>query len=131
MLRYFVLIALNFLIALSSHSQTRHSQTHDPDFVSFHIDSLEAELDDKTWMPFFKGQNLLSGIYRLTPGSEDRQEPHNTDEVYYVVKGKAKFIVENKTYEVNPGKILFVKAGVEHRFFEVEEELLVLVYFDR
>jgi quercetin dioxygenase-like cupin family protein len=31
--------------------------------------------------------------------------------------------------EVRPGSVIFVEAELEHRFYDIEEELEVLVYF--
>jgi hypothetical protein len=30
---------------------------------------------------------------------------------------------------VQPGSVIFVKAQVEHRFYDIQEELVVLVFF--
>jgi mannose-6-phosphate isomerase-like protein (cupin superfamily) len=46
-----------------------------------------------------------------------------------VIEGRAKFICAGEVQEVRVGSILFVERGVEHRFFDVVEELVVLVVF--
>ena len=105
----------------------------DPNTYVFSSDSLISQLrsQDKRWMPFLQGENVLTGIYHLKSGEEDMQKPHDTDEVYYIIEGKAKFIADNKESEVVKGSILFVKAEVAHRFTEIEEDLVVLVFFDQ
>ena len=77
------------------------------------------------------GKNVLTGLYMLKAGVEDRQRPHDTDEVYYVVSGKSKFMAGGKEVEAKAGSILFVKAEVEHRFFDIEEDLVLVVFFDQ
>jgi mannose-6-phosphate isomerase-like protein (cupin superfamily) len=37
-----------------------------------------------------------------------------SDRVYYFIKGKAKFIFENKTVEVNPGDVLFIPLNTPY-----------------
>ena len=69
------------------------------------------------------------GIYQLKKGGADPQNPHKQDEVYYVLSGKAKLRVENRTVPANTGAILFVEAGAEHKFIEIEEDLTLLVFF--
>jgi mannose-6-phosphate isomerase-like protein (cupin superfamily) len=105
----------------------------DPEFVSYSLDSLIDQLhaSGKPWLPFFKGQNVLTGLYTLKTGAEDRQQPHDTDEVYYVVSGKARFVAGTSDQSVEAGDILYVKAEVEHRFYEIEEVLVLLVFFDQ
>lgn len=105
----------------------------DPDALFFHTDSLLSELQsrDQRWLPFLKGKNLLTGMYSLQSGEEDKQQPHDTDEVYYVIRGKAKLTADGKDEIVRPGSVLFVKAGVDHRFIDIEEDLVLLVFFDQ
>ena len=49
--------------------------------------------------------------------------------MYYVVRGRARFRAGDDDKAVSAGAILFVAAEVEHRFYDVEEELAVLVFF--
>ena len=35
----------------------------------------------------------------------------------------------DESKEVHPGSILYVKAAVKHSFFEIEEDMLLLVFF--
>jgi mannose-6-phosphate isomerase-like protein (cupin superfamily) len=73
---------------------------------------------------------LLSvGVYVLEPGGSDDQTPHEEDEVYYAVRGQARFRVANADVAVAPGSLLFVPAGVEHRFHDIEEELVLVVFW--
>jgi mannose-6-phosphate isomerase-like protein (cupin superfamily) len=69
------------------------------------------------------------GVYQLQAGQEDRQRPHTEDEVYFVVSGRAQFRAGSEVRAVEPGTILFVERLVEHRFFDIAEELTVLVFF--
>lgn len=73
---------------------------------------------------------LLSvGVYVLAPGATDDQNPHREDEVYYAVRGRARFQVDGEEHPVEPGSLLFVGAGVEHRFHDVAEELVLVVFW--
>ena len=80
-------------------------------------------------LEFFRGPSLSMTIYRLPAGSTDEQQPHNEDEVYYVVDGRAQFRVEDEDRPVEPGSVLFVGKHVEHRFHAIEEDLTTLVFF--
>ncbi len=72
---------------------------------------------------------LSVGIYRLAAGALDPQAPHREDEVYYTIAGRARLRVGDDDRPVKPGSLLFVPAGAEHRFHEIEEELLLLVFW--
>ena len=69
------------------------------------------------------------GLYHLPAGGIDPQSPHGEDEVYVVISGRARLQVGAEVYDVRAGSILFVEAGVEHRFQDIEDDLTALVFF--
>jgi mannose-6-phosphate isomerase-like protein (cupin superfamily) len=69
------------------------------------------------------------GVYRLAPAAADRQQPHTEDELYYVLKGRARFTSGEVTVDIEPGLALFVPAGERHRFHDIHEQLTLLVVF--
>jgi quercetin dioxygenase-like cupin family protein len=91
--------------------------------------SAERGRTGKAWMEFLRVPALSMGVYHLEAGKEDRQQPHTEDEVYYVVAGRARFRAGAEVQEARPGTILFVERLVEHRFFDITEDLAVLVFF--
>jgi mannose-6-phosphate isomerase-like protein (cupin superfamily) len=72
---------------------------------------------------------MSAGVYVLRHGAADPQKPHKEDEIYYVVRGKAKIRVGTEERSVGKGSVVFVEAGLEHRFFDIEQELVTLVIF--
>lgn len=83
---------------------------------------------------FLRIAPMSCGIYVLRPGEEDKQRPHNEDEIYYVISGAARMKVAaaNQPEEdraIASGDIIFVKAHDEHRFHAVTQELMLLVVF--
>jgi mannose-6-phosphate isomerase-like protein (cupin superfamily) len=83
----------------------------------------------KSYLEFLRVPALSVGVYHLQAGQTDPQRPHTEDEVYYVVSGRSKFLSAVEVVTVEPGAILFVERGVEHRFFDITEDLTVLVFF--
>ena len=72
---------------------------------------------------------MSAGLYVLQPGEPDQQKPHQEDELYYVVGGRAKIRVGDEDRAVAPGSVVFVPAQVEHHFHSIQSELRVLVVF--
>jgi len=72
---------------------------------------------------------MSGGLYVLAAGATDSQRPHHEDEMYYVVRGRGRFRAGDEDREVSAGSILFVAAEVEHRFYDIAEELALLVFF--
>jgi len=74
--------------------------------------------------------DLLSvGLYLLPAGATDDQRPHNEDEVYYAVSGRARLLVGEDDHPVQPGTVLFVPALAVHSFHDIEEELVLVVFW--
>ena len=76
-----------------------------------------------------RSKHLSAGVYRLSPESADRQQPHLEDEIYFVLAGRARFTSGDETVDVSPGTVLLVLAGEMHRFYDITEPLEVLVVF--
>lgn len=49
--------------------------------------------------------------------------------MYYVTRGRARMKVGKEDQEIGVGSIIFVAAETEHHFFDIAEELAVLVFF--
>jgi quercetin dioxygenase-like cupin family protein len=83
----------------------------------------------KLYREFLRVPAMSAGLYVLAAGATDPQRPHAEDEMYYVIRGKARFRAADEDKEVTTGSVLFVGAQVEHRFHDITEELAVLVFF--
>jgi mannose-6-phosphate isomerase-like protein (cupin superfamily) len=78
---------------------------------------------------FIRTHDLSVGIYELPAGGLDPQGPHTEDEVYQVVAGRATLTVGGEETPVGPGSIVFVPADVVHRFHDITEDLVAVVFF--
>jgi quercetin dioxygenase-like cupin family protein len=98
---------------------------------AFELDELRAERarSGRLYHEFLRVPALSTGLYVLPAGGTDPQQPHGEDEVYYVVGGRGQIRVAGEDRSVGPGSLVFVAAGVEHRFHTIAEELTVLVFF--
>jgi mannose-6-phosphate isomerase-like protein (cupin superfamily) len=68
-------------------------------------------------------------IELFAPRGVDNQKPHSRDEVYAVVQGEGHFVNGPERHPFAAGDILFVPAGVEHRFEQFSDDLAVWVIF--
>lgn len=78
---------------------------------------------------FINKQSLAAGILFLNPGEEDTQEPHQSDEIYYIIRGDGYLKINNKDYRVSEGKVFFVAKNIVHHFFGNTKDLVVLYFF--
>ena|SRR5216684_9339130 len=97
----------------------------------FQIDDLSRQRSEKgkLYLEFLRVPAMSAGVYVLPKGSADPQKPHREDEMYYVVRGRARMQIGSDHAEVGTGSVIFVEAELEHRFYDIEEELEVLVFF--
>jgi quercetin dioxygenase-like cupin family protein len=89
----------------------------------------EREQLGKLYLEFLRKPSLSLGLYVLQAGADDPQRPHAEDEVYHVVRGRATIRVADEDRPVGPGSVVYVAAGVPHRFHAIEETLEILVVF--
>lgn len=79
------------------------------------------------FVELFKRGSLSIELY--APRGSDPQQPHRQDEVYVVFRGSGRFRNGDAVHPFGPGDLLFVPAGVVHRFEEFTEDLAVWVVF--
>lgn len=70
---------------------------------------------------------FTAGLY--APRGVDDQTPHTRDEAYVVVRGSGQFVCGNDRKPFSPGELLFVPAGMTHRFERFTNDLTVWVIF--
>jgi mannose-6-phosphate isomerase-like protein (cupin superfamily) len=97
----------------------------------FQLDELEQQRKQaaKSYMEFLRIPAMSAGVYSLPAGGTDLQKPHKEDEMYYVVRGRARMRVGAEDRAISQGNVIFVAVDVEHRFYDIAEELVVLVFF--
>ncbi len=120
-----VLAAAFVLFTPESHAQVEARAT------DASVDAARAELvkSGERYRQILNSPGLSTGVYILEAGTEDRQRPHERDEVYYVLSGRALLVSGPDTLEATPGRALFVPARLTHRFVDIQERLELLVFF--
>ncbi len=97
----------------------------------FGLDTLLAKRVQarRSYLEFLRVPAMSAGVYVLPAGTVDPQKPHKEDEIYYVISGKAKMRIGAEERLVGEGNVIFVEAGREHHFFDIQQELVILVVF--
>jgi mannose-6-phosphate isomerase-like protein (cupin superfamily) len=95
------------------------------------LDELEAarSAGGRLYHEFVSVPDLSGGLYVLDAGATDPQSPHTEDELYVVMSGRANVTVAGDVRPIKAGSVIFVGAGVEHRFHDIDERLVLLVAF--
>lgn len=94
-----------------------------------------AELESKRvgagrrYLEFLRVPSMSGGLYVLHRGETDPQSPHSEDEVYVVLRGRARLRHGEADDPVAAGSIVYVPAGLEHRFHDIQEDIETLVFF--
>ena len=101
--------------------------------AAFAISQIEKARESlgENWHEFLSGPSLSMGLYRIPAGTNDREShsPHDRDEIYVGIAGHGHLTADNQQHKVEAGSVIYVKTGVEHHFYDVTEDLSVLVFF--
>jgi mannose-6-phosphate isomerase-like protein (cupin superfamily) len=86
---------------------------------------LEAGKTD--FLRFIEQAGYDVSLYR--PDGTDPQSPHARDELYVIAAGTGDFICDGEATKFKPGDLLFVPAGVAHRFNNFSPDFATWVVF--
>lgn len=93
--------------------------------ISNAIKNLEGEVSP--FKEVFSHGSLSVEIYK--PKDVDLQQPHDRDEVYVIASGSGYFINGESREKFEVGEVLFVPAGVVHRFESFTDDFSTWVFF--
>lgn len=79
------------------------------------------------FVQLFQHGSLQVEFYK--PIKIDFQPPHTRDETYVVVSGSGEFVNGGERQPFEAGEVLFVPAGVEHRFEDFTDDFATWVFF--
>jgi mannose-6-phosphate isomerase-like protein (cupin superfamily) len=101
--------------------------------ASFTISEVSKLRQDagNAWLEFLDVPSLSMGIYQIPAGTDDRDihNPHDRDEIYVGTSGSGRLTADGEEFHIEAGVIVYVKAGVEHHFHDIADDLTVLVFF--
>ncbi len=83
--------------------------------------------DGASFVKLMEHGSMSVEIYR--PVETDRQTPHLQDELYVIISGQGVFSNNGERRTFGPGDVLFVPAGIEHRFENFSADFATWVIF--
>src|SRR6188474_3238177 len=98
---------------------------------AWELDDVDAtrQAAGRAYHEFLSVPDLSGGLYVLEAGATDPQTPHTEDELYVVMAGRGRIVVGGEDRAVESGTVVFVGAGVPHRFVDITERLVIIVAF--
>ena len=76
----------------------------------------------------YETDRLQVGVYVLAAPEPDTQQPHEWDELYFVLEGRGMLDVEGEKHPLEQGAAAFVAARAAHRFEDYERIVLPVVF---
>lgn len=107
-------------VPIESYSEKQHLS---PEWA---LDKLRTETDDN-WIELFRKNGVQIEVYK--PVGHDPQQPHWCDEVYAVISGEGNFRNGEEKHPFKAGDLMFVPAGVKHRFEDFSDDFATWVIF--
>jgi mannose-6-phosphate isomerase-like protein (cupin superfamily) len=86
-----------------------------------------ARAGGQRWVTLFKHGTLELEYY--APVKTDPQQPHTRDEVYFVISGTGTFVRDGVRQPFGPGEVLYLPAGVPHRFEDFSDDFATWAIF--
>ena len=87
----------------------------------------ELQTATEPFKTLFEHGTLAVEFYK--PEKVDLQQPHTRDEIYVIASGSGQFINGDQQHAIEPGEVLFVPAGREHRFVDFTDDFATWVFF--
>lgn len=90
------------------------------------ISALKKETDKKFTTVLQHGSMQIE---YFAPENIDTQTPHLQDEIYVIASGNSQFFRDGEIVTCKTGDVLFVPAGMEHRFVNFSNDFATWVIF--
>ncbi len=76
-------------------------------------------------------KNLSFAKLIIRPGEKSQRHYHaKMEEIYYILNGHGKIIIDGKSYSVMPGHAIFLPVGARHQIFNTGKSDLIFVCAD-
>jgi mannose-6-phosphate isomerase-like protein (cupin superfamily) len=89
--------------------------------------TLLAQQNDFPFILMMKHGTMT--VEYFAPTKTDTQSPHKQDEIYVIIKGHATFLRDNERTGCKANDVLFVPAGMPHRFENFSDDFATWVIF--
>jgi mannose-1-phosphate guanylyltransferase len=87
----------------------------------------QLEQADTNYLEVLSADSMSVELGRY-PNPEPKT-PHKSDELYVIISGSGQVRVGTETHAVDEGDVVYVEQGVEHDFFDIEDEITALIVF--
>ena len=91
------------------------------------LELLSQHPDGKQFVTLLEHDKMYVEVYQ--PKKIDLQKPHDQHEIYVVISGTGVFFNNGERNPFRPGDLIFVPAGVEHRFEDFTDDFATWVIF--
>ncbi|MEF8936899.1 cupin domain-containing protein [Halobacteriaceae archaeon SHR40] len=89
------------------------------------VEQLEQE--DRHYGEVLSEQSMSVEIARYPNPAP--KTPHKEDELYYIIAGSGTASVDEETFTIEEGDVVYVEKGVQHDFYDIDDELVALIVF--
>ncbi|MBI1227837.1 MAG: cupin domain-containing protein [Bacteroidetes bacterium] len=91
------------------------------------LEILDNQVEGKILATLLERGQMYVEVYR--PNKIDHQTAHSQDEIYIVISGRGTFFNNGERCSFAKGDLIFVPAGVEHRFEDFTDDFTTWVIF--
>lgn len=66
------------------------------------------------WRKVVSGRNVMLSLNEAQPGMAPRPHHHPEEQIFYVLRGRARFHLGDEIYDVEPGSVCVIPPNVVH-----------------
>ena len=123
-------LADDYVEHMEHHLRQILEESHEQAFKRSFSVAEGIALLEKVETPFVELSRDGNWVFEYyAPQEVDLQQPHSRDEVYFIISGSGMFVNGNERHAFAKGDLLFVPAGVVHRFEEFSDDFACWVVF--
>ncbi len=97
-------------------------------FAKYDSEGFLTPVDGIEMKTFAYGENSLLTRFHLKKGSVLSQHSHPQEQTGFMVSGKMRLFIDNKSFLAEPGDTWSIKGGVEHRAEIIEDSVAIEVF---
>ncbi|MFO8078211.1 MAG: cupin domain-containing protein [Thermoplasmatota archaeon] len=87
----------------------------EPIMVKHDKEQKQTRVSGKLYRLMVKSEKMEAIISELDPYSESRWYEHNGEEIHLMLHGEMDYIIEDKTYHLTTGDVLWHPSDVKHK----------------
>lgn len=91
---------------------------------SFLEELKQVDNENIYWNSFIEQPGFEVGVLKLRVNEKDIQNPHKTDEVYFILEGDGKLNINGENFDIKLKNIYYIPRNTPHHFHSNSKDIV-------